>query len=184
MRKLLALVILIPSLVLAQDSYSPVGSFDIWGDGANSGELNQFTTHRECETHYASSALFGYQVWLALGECMAELEGEEGRCSSIQEMPDGEKVGRLWKPISERTAGPVALMPPEYRFATAEVVDQDGNQVSNQRIRDCCSHNGGRDHAYFYGFAVNYPKEVLLKYDFGNGRTDCFRIPDPVQRYD
>jgi len=107
-------------------------------------------------------------------------------CSMVSDFVDG-AGNALWKPHSERTGTPVILMPPEYSNAAFAVFNSAGQIVATPVIRDCCSHNGGREHIYLdrdAGSLAGAGVPLLAKFAFADGFVDCRTVPDPNQRYD
>lgn len=107
-------------------------------------------------------------------------------CDFVGTFQDG-GLGALWKPHSERTGTVVVLMPPEYRNASVEVVNSAGNVVDGPLVRDCCSHNGGREHIYLTrtaGDLAGAGAPLTVRFEFPDGFVDCREVPNPQQRYD
>lgn len=117
-----------------------------------------------------------------LGTTPAGLAG----CSIVDDFVDGGS-GALWKPHSERTGTVVILMPPQYRDAGVEVVNSANQIVDGPLIRDCCSHNGGREHIYLTrtaGDLAGAGAPLTVRFTFSDGFVDCRSVPNPQQRYD
>ncbi len=107
-------------------------------------------------------------------------------CDFVGTFSDG-GGGALWKPLSERTGTVVILMPAEYRNASFELVNARGDVVDSALIRDCCEHNGGREHIYLTrnaGDLAGAGTPLTARFEFSDGFTDCREVPDPTQRYD
>ncbi len=107
-------------------------------------------------------------------------------CDFVGTFSDG-GLGALWKPHSERTGTVVILMPPEYRNAGVEVLNTAGDVVDGPLVRDCCSHNGGREHIYLTrsaGDLAGAGAPLTVRFEFPDGFVDCREVPNPQQRYD
>jgi len=105
-------------------------------------------------------------------------------CERKHNMADGGGE-RLWKPHSERTGTVVILMPQRYKNASFQLLDAGLNDVTSVAIRECCHHNGGRDHIYLNHTAANLEasKPLTLRFELG-GIEECFTVPEPSQRQD
>jgi hypothetical protein len=126
------------------------------------------------------------QSFDAAGEVLGTTPGGRLGCSVTQTFVDG-GLGALWKPHSERTGTVVILMPAEYRNADVAVFNNAGQVVDGPLIRDCCSHNGGREHVYLTrssGDLAGAGVPLTVQFKFSDGFTDCRTVPDPNQRYD
>ncbi len=122
----------------------------------------------------------------ANGEVIGTTPGGRLGCSVTQTFVDG-GLGALWKPHSERTGTVVILMPAEYRNADVVVYNNSGDVVDGPLIRDCCSHNGGREHVYLTrssGDLAGAGVPLTVQFTFSDGFSDCRTVPDPNQRYD
>lgn len=107
-------------------------------------------------------------------------------CSTTSTFSDG-GGGALWKPHSEGTGTVVVLMPPEYQNAEVEVFNNRNEVVATPLRRNCCSHNGGREHVYLThtsGALAGVGTPLTVRFRFSDGFTDCRTVPDPNQRYD
>jgi hypothetical protein len=107
-------------------------------------------------------------------------------CSVVDDFVDGGS-NALWKPHSERTGTVVILMPPQYRNAAVEVFNSSNEVVDGPLIRDCCSHNGGREHIYLTrsaGDLAGAGAPLTVRFTFSDGFVDCRTVPNPQQRYD
>lgn len=121
------------------------------------------------------------------GNRLGSTPGARLACSQVRTFVDGANGGTLWKPHSERTGTPAILMPPEYQGASIGVFNVRGEPVDGPIIRDCCSHNGGRDHTWLSrsaGDLAGAGVPLTVRYEFPNGFVDCLTVPDPTQRYD
>ena len=109
-----------------------------------------------------------------------------GECSVVGDFVDGGN-GALWKPHSERTGTVVILMPSDYRNADFELRNSGGAVVDTAMIRDCCEHNGGREHFFLHrsaGDLAGAGAPLTAVFSFPDGFVDCRVVPDPNQRYD
>lgn len=107
-------------------------------------------------------------------------------CDSTDDFSDG-GYGALWKPISESTGTVVILMPPEYQNADVQILNRDGNPVASPIRRDCCEHNGGREHIYLdrsAGALAGAGTPLTVRFEFAGGVVDCREVENPQQRYD
>ena len=121
------------------------------------------------------------------GNLLGTTPGARLGCSSTGTFVDGPFGGSLWKPHSERTGTVVILMPPQYASAGVSIVNTRNEEVTSPLIRDCCSHNGGREHIYLANSAesllgVGTPLTVV--FTFPDGFVDCRVVDVPTQRYD
>jgi len=108
------------------------------------------------------------------------------RCSQTATFSDG-GGNALWKPHSERTGTVVILMPANYRNADVQILNSSGQSVASPIIRDCCEHNGGREHVYLSqtsGALAGLGAPLTVVFSFADGFVDCRTVPDPNQRYD
>jgi hypothetical protein len=122
----------------------------------------------------------------AAGNVLGRTPGGGLGCSQTLTFLDG-GGGALWKPLSERTGTVVILMPAEYRSAEVAVFNSRNEIVDGPLIRDCCDHNGGREHIYLTrssGDLAGAGTPLTVRFQFGDGFTDCRTVPDPNQRYD
>lgn len=120
------------------------------------------------------------------GNVLGTTPGARLGCSSTGTFIDG-ALGALWKPHSERTGTVVVLMPPQYQGATFEVLNSRGEFVDGALIRDCCSHNGGREHIYLTRTAESLSGAgvpLTVRFGFPDGFVDCRVVDVPTQRYD
>lgn len=120
------------------------------------------------------------------GNVLGRTPGGRLGCSEVRTFVDG-GLGALWKPHSEKTGTPAILMPPEYRNAELEVFNVHGEVVDGPIIRNCCEHNGGREHAWLSRSAESLAGAgipLTVRYRFPDGFTDCRTVPNPTQRYD
>lgn len=120
-----------------------------------------------------------------LEECLAPppppIEPVEPVCDSTRDYKDG-SGGALWKPVSESTGHPVALMPNRY-CETKVSAWFDGRKLETARLRTC-SANGNRAHHDFSKRCGDYPSNIIIQYKFSNGETDCRTVRDACKRYD
>ncbi len=107
-------------------------------------------------------------------------------CDVTDDFLDGPD-GALWKPHSEATGTAVVLMPAQYQEAEIDVLNSRNEVVAGPIMRNCCSHNGGREHAWLDKTAESLAAAgppLTVRFMFPNGFTDCRVVPDPTQRYD
>jgi hypothetical protein len=122
----------------------------------------------------------------AAGNVLGTTPGARLGCSVTQTFSDG-GLGALWKPLSERTGTVVVLMPPEYRNASFDVFNSSGDIVAGALIRDCCDHNGGREHIYLThsaGALAGSGTPLTVRFEFSDGFVDCRTVDNPTLRYD
>jgi hypothetical protein len=123
----------------------------------------------------------------AAGNVLGTTPGAGLGCTTTQSFSDGGGGGALWKPHAERTGTVVILMPAEYRNASVEIYNSSNDIVAEPMIRDCCEHNGGREHIYLThsaGSLASSGTPITVKFQFPDGTIDCRTVPDPNQRYD
>ena len=78
-------------------------------------------------------------------------------------------------------------MPANYRNADVQILNSSGQSVASPIIRDCCEHNGGREHVYLSetsGALAGLGAPLTVAFSFADGFVDCRTVPDPNQRYD
>lgn len=120
------------------------------------------------------------------GNVLGTTPGGNLGCSTVGNFFDGGS-GALWKPHSERTGTVVILMPPEYSQAGIQVLNVNGDVVANPLIRDCCSHNGGREHIYLdqsAGALAASGVPLTVRFEFPDGFVDCREVANPAVRND
>lgn len=107
-------------------------------------------------------------------------------CTNSKDIFDG-AGGFLWKPHSERTGAVVLLAPAEYKDAQVRVFGDEMQRLDDRiTTRDCCSHNDGRMHFYFYHNAAYWTEfePLLVKFQFPDGRVDCRAVASGSTRQD
>jgi hypothetical protein len=107
-------------------------------------------------------------------------------CTKMLSFSDG-AGNNLWKPIAESTGTVVILMPAEYRHAEFSIVDASGESAASIIKRDCCDHNGGRDHIFLDQSAASLAGKSLpltVIYKFSADNVHCLTVANPQQRYD
>ena len=122
----------------------------------------------------------------AAGNLLGTTPGGRLNCSVVNTFSDG-ALGALWKPHSERTGTVVVLMPPNYASAGVAIYNSRGEVVDGPVLRNCCDHNGGREHVYFSRTASDLAGAgvpLTVKFEFPDGFADCRTVPNPNQRYD
>lgn len=120
------------------------------------------------------------------GNLLGTTPGGRLNCSVVKTFSDGH-LGALWKPHSERTGTVVVLMPPEYQSAEVAIYNSKGEVVSTPVLRNCCEHNGGREHVYFSSSAqslLGASLPLTVRFEFADGFVDCRTVSNPVQRFD
>lgn len=119
-------------------------------------------------------------------QVVVEAPKEEKICATKRQITGGGASEELWKPHSERTGTVVVLMPQRYKDAQFQLFDKNMSEIPKPvMLRDCCDHNGGREHLYlnFSAQVLSYKKPLTMRFTLG-GFEDCFEIPNPEQRYD
>jgi hypothetical protein len=120
------------------------------------------------------------------GNVLGTTPGGALKCVPIGTFVDGGQ-GRLWKPVSESHGTPVTLMPARYGAASVGIYNNRGELVDTPLRRNCCDHNGGRDHAYFSRTATDLATTgvpLTVRYEFPDGSAECLTVDNPSLRYD
>jgi hypothetical protein len=92
--------------------------------------------------------------------------------------------GDLWKPVSESNGNVVILLPGSYSSATVDVLDRNGNVISNPARSRCCP-NGGRMHWWMNRSASFMSQHAPVTARVRRGDiTECRVVPDPRRRYE
>ena len=120
------------------------------------------------------------------GNVLSEIGGAASGCTETRSFSDG-GGGNLWKPVSESTGTVVVLMPAEFRNASFDLLNANGDSVAHVIRQGCCDHNGGRDHRWLSRSAGSLAGEALpltVRYTFSSERVVCLEVGSPTSRLD
>ena len=120
------------------------------------------------------------------GNVLSEIGSAASGCTETRSFSDG-GGGNLWKPVSESTGTVVVLMPAEFRNASFDLLNANGDSVAHVIRQGCCDHNGGRDHRWLSRSAGSLAGEALpltVRYTFSSERVVCLEVGSPTSRLD